>query len=58
MYKIEDLKSKNQDELLKIAKDMKIKKTSSMDSDTLIYSILDHQAVALAEKGAEKSKAA
>lgn len=58
MYKIEDLKSKNQDELLKIAKDMKIKKTSSMDSDTLIYSILDHQAVALAEKGAEKSKTA
>lgn len=58
MYKIEDLKSKNQDELLKIAKDMKIKKTSSMDSDTLIYSILDHQAIAHAEKGAEKSKTA
>ncbi|MGL5789164.1 MAG: transcription termination factor Rho [Bacteroidales bacterium] len=58
MYKIEELKSKNQDELLKIAKDMKIKKTSSMDSDTLIYSILDHQAIVHAEKGAEKSKTA
>ncbi|MGL5318198.1 MAG: transcription termination factor Rho [Bacteroidales bacterium] len=57
MYKIEDLKSKSQDELLAIAKDMKIKKTSGMDLDTLVYSILDHQAVVLAEKsGAEKSK--
>lgn len=59
MYKIEDLKSKSQDELLTIAKDMKIKKTSGMDMDTLVYSILDHQAVALAEKsGADKAKSA
>ncbi|MGL4333008.1 MAG: Rho termination factor N-terminal domain-containing protein, partial [Bacteroidales bacterium] len=40
MYKIEDLKSKPQDELLNIAKEMKIKKTSGMDLDTLVYSIL------------------
>lgn len=59
MYKIEDLKSKPQDELLNIAKEMKIKKTSGMDLDTLVYSILDHQAVVLAEKsGAEKTKSA
>ncbi|MGL4332278.1 MAG: transcription termination factor Rho, partial [Bacteroidales bacterium] len=41
------------------AKEMKIKKTSGMDLDTLVYSILDHQAVVLAEKsGAEKTKSA
>ena len=57
MYKIEDLKSKTQDELLKIAKEMKIKKTSGMDNDTLVYSILDHQAVAIAEKKSEAEKA-
>lgn len=57
MYKIEDLKSKPQDELLNIAKEMKIKKTSGMDLDTLVYSILDHQAVVLAEKsGGENPK--
>ena len=57
MYKIEDLKSKTQDELLKIAKEMKIKKTSGMDNDTLVYSILDHQAVVIAEKKSEAEKA-
>ncbi|MGL4992895.1 MAG: transcription termination factor Rho [Bacteroidales bacterium] len=50
MYTITELKKKTTEELQLIAKEMKIKKVSSMEADTLVYSILDQQAIIASEK--------
>jgi len=50
MYTITELKKKTTEELQLIAKEMKIKKVSNMEADTLVYSILDQQAIIASEK--------
>ena len=44
MYKLEDLNQKEESELQSIAKSLELKKTNSMDKESLIYAILDKQA--------------
>ena len=45
MLDIIQLNDKNQEELIVIAKNLKVKKPESMDRDALIYAILDEQAI-------------
>lgn len=44
MHTITELKKKETEELQAIAKELKIKKSSAMDADSLVYAILDEQA--------------
>ena len=44
MYKLEELNSKNTEDLTKIAKELKIKKINKLNKNDLIYAILDFQA--------------
>ena len=44
MYKIEDLNLKDESDLRAIAKSMSLKKTDSLDKESLVYAILDKQA--------------
>ena len=41
MYNILELRSKSQDELLRIAQELGVKKASNLAHDALIYAILD-----------------
>ena len=45
MYNILELRGKSQDELLRIAQELGVKKASNLAHDTLIYAILDQQAI-------------
>ena len=45
MYNILELRRKSQDELLQIAQELGVKKANSLAPDTLIYAILDQQAI-------------
>ena len=45
MLDIIELSNKNQDDLVAIAKELKVHKPESLDKETLIYSILDQQAI-------------
>ncbi len=45
MYNILELRSKSQEELLRIAQDLGVKKASNLAHDMLIYAILDQQAI-------------
>jgi hypothetical protein len=45
MYNILELRSKSQDELLRIAQELGVKKASNLAHDALIYAILDQQAI-------------
>lgn len=60
MYKLEDLNLKEESELQSIAESLELKRTSSMDKESLIYAILDKQAEVgsktLSAKGGEKKK--
>ena len=55
MYNILQLKAKQLPELQEIAKEMNIKKASNLDFDTLVYAILDQQAVDKALKPVEQA---
>ena len=45
MYNILELRRKTQEELLRIAQELGVKKASNLASDQLIYAILDQQAI-------------
>lgn len=45
MYNILELRGKSQDELLRIAQELGVKKANSLAPDALIYAILDQQAI-------------
>lgn len=45
MYNILELRGKSQEELLRIAQDLGVKKATNLSSDALIYAILDQQAI-------------
>ncbi|MDO4695555.1 transcription termination factor Rho [Porphyromonas sp.] len=54
-YNILELNAMSQDELVKIAKDLGIKSPEKQQSNQLVYSILDEQAVLIANKIKEKT---
>ena len=56
MYDIIELSSKSQEDLIAIAKELKIKKPESIKAEDLIYVILDEQAVQTNERPARKTK--
>ena len=56
MYDILELQSKSQEDLVAIAKKLKIKKPESIKADDLIYVILDEQAVQTNERPARKAR--
>lgn len=56
MYDIIELSSKSQEDLIAIAKELKIKKPESIKAEELIYVILDEQAVQTNERPARKPK--
>ena len=56
MYDKIELSSKSQEDLIAIAKELKIKKPESIKAEDLIYVILDEQAVQTNERPARKTK--
>lgn len=56
MYDIIELSSKSQEDLIAIAKELKIKKPESIKAEDLIYVILDEQAVQTNERPARKTR--
>ena len=56
MYDIIELSSKSQEDLIAIAKELKIKKPESIKAEDLIYVILDEQAVQTNERPTRKTK--
>ena len=56
MYNILELRSKSQDELLRIAQELGVKKTNSLAPDALIYAILDQQAIVTSVDKKDDSK--
>ncbi len=56
MYDKEELQSKSQEDLIAIAKSLKIKKPESIKAEDLIYVILDEQAVQTSERPTRKTK--
>ena len=57
MYNILELRGKSQDELLRIAEDLGVKKAKSLAPDALIYAILDQQAIVTSVDKKDDSKA-
>lgn len=57
MYNILELRGKSQDELLRIAEDLGVKKAKSLAPDALIYAILDQQAIVTSVDKKDESKA-
>ena len=57
MYNILELRSKSQDELLRIAQELGVKKANSLAPDTLVYAILDQQAIVTSVDKKDESKA-
>ena len=53
MYNIEELNSMGQEQLKEIAKSMGLKKINDIETDELIYKILDQQAIDLAQAQAQ-----
>ena len=45
MLDIIELSNKNQDDLVAIAKELKVHKPESLDKESLVYAILDQQAI-------------
>ena len=56
MYDILELQSKSQEDLIAIAKELKIKKPESIKAEDLIYVILDEQAIQTNERPARKQR--
>lgn len=56
MYNILELRRKSQDELLQIAQELGVKKTSNLAPDALIYAILDQQAIVTSVDKKDDSK--
>ncbi len=56
MYNILELRGKSQDELLRIAEDLGVKKAKSLAPDALIYAILDQQAIVTSVDKKDDSK--
>ncbi len=56
MYDILELRSKSQEDLIAIAKKLKIKKPESIKAEDLIYVILDEQAIQTNERPARKMR--
>lgn len=56
MYNILELREKSKEELLSIAKSLGIKKARSLETDELIYSILDQQAIVQASDFSNEKK--
>ena len=57
MYNILELRGKSQDELLRIAEDLGVKKAKSLAPDALIYAILDQQAIVTSVEKKDDGKA-
>ena len=57
MYNILELRGKSQDELLRIAEDLGVKKAKSLAPDALIYAILDQQAIVTSVDKKDDNKA-
>ena len=57
MYNILELRSKSQDELLRIAQELGVKKANSLAPDALVYAILDQQAIVTSVDNKDESKA-
>ena len=57
MYNILELRSKSQDELLRIAQELGVKKANSLALDALVYAILDQQAIVTSVDKKDESKA-
>ena len=57
MYNILELRSKSQDELLRIAQELGVKKANSLAPDALVYAILDQQAIVTSVDKKDESKA-
>ncbi len=58
MIDIIELSSKSQEDLVALAKSLKVKKPESLDRDTLIYAILDEQAIQSNESPKRQRKTA
>ena len=56
MYNILELRSKSQDELLRIAQELGVKKANTLAPDTLVYAILDQQAIVTSVDKKEEGK--
>ena len=56
MLDIIELNSKRQEELVAIAKELNVRKPESLDKDTLIYAILDEQAIQSKESPAKRQR--
>ena len=56
MLDIIELNSKSQEDLVAIAKELKVRKPESLDKDTLIYAILDEQAIQSKESPAKRQR--
>ena len=56
MYNILELRSKSQDELLRIAQELGVKKANSLAPDALVYAILDQQAIVTSVDKKEEGK--
>ena len=56
MLDIIELSSKPQEELVAIAKELKVHKPESLDKDTLIYAILDEQAIQSKESPVKRTR--
>ncbi len=57
MYNILELRGKSQDELLRIAQELGVKKAKSLAPDALIYAILDQQAIVTSVDKKDDNKA-
>ena len=56
MLDIIELNSKSQEDLVAIAKELKVRKPESLDKDTLIYAILDEQAIQSKESPVKRQR--
>lgn len=56
MYNILELRSKSQDELLRIAEELGVKKANTLAPDALVYAILDQQAIVTSVDKKEEGK--
>ena len=56
LYNLENLTAASQQELLEIAQSFGIKKADKMESQELIFTILDQQAINKAKESASKSE--
>ena len=56
MFDIIELSNKSKEELVAIAKELSVRKPESLDKETLVYSILDEQAIQSKESPVKKQR--